>query len=190
MGGGYPHFNWTEDSDNVIFYSDGKHMNYNVSTAKLSERPIIYSSGLFLLSGDKQFLAIKSKGYWIHNFDGKVVKKVDFKFPGNIKIANPVLSADTKTLFFMTEGGREFKAHWVEVESGKQLQASNFKKLLGGLVRPIFLEKPDTLFYTKGSKFVTFNLTSKEKNKFKPKEEYIWGMTSVGLYSLINHKGI
>ncbi|WP_424442316.1 hypothetical protein, partial [Pseudoalteromonas rhizosphaerae] len=114
-GGGVPHFNWTSDSENVIFYANGEHYNYSVSTSTLTKRKTIYSLGLFLLPGDKEFLAVRHDGFWIHKFDGEVVRKVNFGFPKAWEMKNHRISPDGKYLAFMTYGREDFHFHWVNI---------------------------------------------------------------------------
>ncbi|NMP03548.1 hypothetical protein HHE94_12650 [Pseudoalteromonas arctica] len=115
-GGGYPWFNWTSDSENVIFYSDGKNFNYNVPTGELTSRPQIHHSGAaFLLPGDKEFLAVKHDGFWIHKFNGEVVRKVNFGFPRKWEMLDHRISPDGKYLAFMTHIRPKAHFHWVNI---------------------------------------------------------------------------
>jgi len=119
-GGGYPWFNWTSDSKNVIFYSDGKNFNYHVPTGELTPRPQIHHSGdAFLLPGDKEFLVIKHDGFWIHKFNGEVVRKVNFGFPRKWRMKNHRISPDGKYLAFMTHARPKAHFHWVILQTLK-----------------------------------------------------------------------
>lgn len=75
-GGAVPEFNWTPDSENIIFYIDDYMKNYNIESKKLTNRPIMYSLGIYLLNDGKTFLATNKQGYNLHNFDGSLIEKV------------------------------------------------------------------------------------------------------------------
>ncbi len=75
-GGAIPEFNWTPDSKNVIFYVDDYMKNYNTETRALTDRPIIYSHGIYLLNDGNTFMAIDENGYRLHKFDGSLIKKI------------------------------------------------------------------------------------------------------------------
>ncbi|WP_158655237.1 hypothetical protein [Flavivirga eckloniae] len=185
-GGGVPHFNWTSDSENLIFYSDGKHYNYSVSEQKLTERTTIFSIGLFLLPGDKEFLAMKSDGFWIHDFNGKLKRKVTFNFPENWNIKSPIVSIDGKLVFFKTDGGPSIMAHWASIETGELLGSENARKFLKSRASPIFSDKPDTLYYWRGDTVRYFNLITRTFEDVPLHSPATWEFHSLGLRSLYN----
>jgi len=185
-GGGVPHFNWTDDSENLIFYADGKHYNYDILKQKLSERETIYSIGLFLLPGNKEFLAMKSDGFWIHDFNGDVKRKVAFDFPESWNINYSAVSIDGKLVFFTTDGGKSVMAHWASIETGELLGSESSRKLLKTRVRPIFSDKPNTLYYKRGNSVRYFNLMTRTHDDVLLKEEATSNFTSLGLRSLYN----
>ncbi|MBH0014300.1 hypothetical protein I6F66_19710 [Pseudoalteromonas sp. NZS100_1] len=197
-GGGYPSFNWTSDSGNVIFYANGKHYNYNVSTATLTQRKIIYSDELFLLPGDKEFLAIKHDGFWIHKFNGEVVRKVNFGFPRKWRMKNHRISPDGKYLAFMTHARPKAHFHWVNIANP---EIGHSEKGEGGGV--IFsLDENVTLkfgFNPMGEvdelgKPVTYsiitraNILTEEKRITRTKEMNIWGLNVLAPIAITNQK--
>lgn len=97
-GGAIPEFNWTPDSKNVIFYVDDYMKNYNIETRILTDRPIIYSLGIYLLNDGEIFLATDKEGYRLHQFDGTLIEKV--RIPGLEMTERNLLSADSKHLIF------------------------------------------------------------------------------------------
>ncbi len=187
-GGGRPHFNWTEDSDNLIFYSDGEHMNYQLSKKTLTKRKPIYSRGLFLLPGGNRFLAMKSDGYWLHNFDGDIIKEVKFGFASNWNIKNPVVSPDGKTLVVGTDGHLGPNFHWFDVSSGKHLGSEDRERFLGATYLVIFSDK-DHLHFRHDDSIRSVNLKTKEITDSPMKEIYIWKLTALNQRSLYNYHG-
>ncbi|WP_404936451.1 hypothetical protein [Pseudoalteromonas sp. SG41-1] len=197
-GGGHPSFNWTSDSDNVIFYADGKHYNYKVSTATLTQREIIYSDELFLLPGDKEFLAIKHDGFWIHKFNGEVVRKVDFGFPKEWEMKNHRISPDGKYLAFMTQGRPKAHFHWVNIATP---EIEHSEKGEGNGV--IFsLDEDVTLKFgynprgevDENNKPVTYsiitqtNILTGEQQVIRTKEMRMWGLRSIAPIAITNQK--
>ncbi|WP_244389913.1 hypothetical protein [Pseudoalteromonas sp. KAN5] len=195
-GGGHPSFNWTSDSDNVIFYADGKHYNYKVSTATLTQREIIYSDELFLLPGDKEFLAVKHDGFWIHSFDGEIVRKVNFGFSKAWEMKNHRISPDGKYLAFMTQGRPKAHFHWVNI-ANPEIKSSEIGEGNG----VIFSDKEDyQLEYTnrnlperneKGwflsERIIrTINIVTGEQSEVLEKENNIWGMGSIYPIAITN----
>lgn len=197
-GGGYPSFNWTSDSDNVIFYANGKHYNYNVSTATLTQRKIIYSDELFLLPGDKEFLAIKHDGFWIHKFNGEVVRKVNFGFPRKWEMKNHRISPDGKYLAFMTHARPKTHFHWVNI-ANPEIEHSE-KGTGGGVI--FSLDENITLkfgFNPMGEvdelgKPVTYsiitraNILTEEKRITRTKEMNIWGLNVLAPIAITNQQ--
>ncbi|GAA67285.1 hypothetical protein [Pseudoalteromonas sp. BSi20429] len=195
-GGGYPSFNWTSDSDNVIFYANGKHYNYNVSTATLTQRKIIYSDELFLLPGDKEFLAIKHDGFWIHKFNGEVVRKVNFGFPRAWEMKNHRISPDGKYLAFMTHARSKAHFHWVNIANP---EIENSEEGTGGGI--IFSpeedyqleyrikhsqERDENGFYLSERVIRTKNILTGEQTEALVKEKGIWGMRTLVPVAITN----
>ncbi len=187
-GGGYPYFNWTEDSKNLILNSDTDNYSYHIPTRELTERPNISSYGRFLLPSDKRFVAMKSDGFWVHNFDGKVLKKHSFGLPSHWKIKDPVISLDGKMLFFKTEGSGRGHVHWASVDTGKIIGSGGIDDILGGGYKPIFAVETGKIYVPKGRKTTYVDLDTKEKKDVKMKEHFIWQMYSMGDVSLMNYR--
>ncbi|WP_350634744.1 hypothetical protein [Pseudoalteromonas sp. GW168-MNA-CIBAN-0100] len=196
-GGGYPWFNWTSDSENVIFYSDGKHFNYHVPTGELISRPQIHHSGAaFLLPGDKEFLAIKHDGFWIHKFNGEIVRKVNFGFPKAWEMKNHRISPDGKYLAFMTHSRPKAHFHWVNI-ANPEIKNSEIGEGNG----VIFSDKEDyQLEYTNRNLpernekgwFLSeriiriINIVTGEQSEALEKENNIWGMGSIYPIAITN----
>ncbi|MFK3864920.1 TolB-like translocation protein [Pseudoalteromonas rhizosphaerae] len=197
-GGGYPSFNWTSDSDNVIFYADGKHYNYQVSTATLTQRKIIYSEELFLLPGDKEFLAVKHDGFWIHKFNGEIVRKVNFGFPREWEMVDHRISPDGKYLAFMTHIRPKAHFHWVNIEN-PEIKHSEIGEGNGVIFS---LDENATLKFGYNpmgevdelGKPVTYsiitrtNILTGEQQVRRTKEMRIWGMRSIYPIAITNQK--
>ncbi|MEM5533568.1 hypothetical protein HHE92_16280 [Pseudoalteromonas arctica] len=195
-GGGYPSFNWTSDSDNVIFYANGKHYNYNVSTDTLTQRKIIYSDELFLLPGDKEFLAIKHDGFWVHKFNGEVVRKVNFGFPRKWEMKNHRISPDGKYLAFMTYGREDFHFHWVNI-ANPEIEHSDKGDGNGAIFSPKedyqlefvakFSKEPSKNgFYPSKRIIRTKNIVTGEQAEALVKENGIWGLDTLGPIAITN----
>ena len=195
-GGGHPSFNWTSDSDNVIFYADGKHYNYNVSTATLTQRKIIYSDELFLLPGDKEFLAIKHDGFWIHKFNGEIVRKVNFGFPRKWEMKNHRISSDGKYLAFMTQGRPKAHFHWVnianpdvkhsEIGEGNGVIFSPVEDYQLEFVAKFSKERGKNGFYPSKRIIRTKNIVIGEQAEALVKESGIWGLDTLGPIAVTN----
>ena len=196
-GGGHPSFNWTSDSDNVIFYADGKHYNYKVSTATLTQREIIYSEELFLLPGNKEFLAIKHDGFWIHKFNGEIVRKVNFGFPRQWEMKNHRISPDGKYLAFMTHGRENFHFHWVnianpEIEHSEKGMGSNvifsldkdvtFKFGYNDFKEPTSRDEIPDIY----SIITKTNILTGEQKITRVKEMGIWGLDTLVPIAITN----
>ncbi len=186
-GGGYPFFNWTPNSENLIFYSDAEHYNYHLPTKKLTKRSTIYSSGLFLLPGGEEFLAMKSDGFWIHYFDGEVKRKVKLNIGENRRMKFPIISPDGKILYFISEGKGEIQSHWASVDSGELLGSESSKNLTGSSAKPIFSVDSKSLFFRRGDYYRQLNLITKKIKDSNIKESGIWGMWGIAQVSLINY---
>ncbi|MBH0014389.1 MULTISPECIES: PD40 domain-containing protein [unclassified Pseudoalteromonas] len=198
-GGGYPWFNWTSDSKNVIFYSDGKNFNYHVPTGELTPRPQIHHSGAaFLLPGDKEFLAIKHDGFWIHKFNGEIVRKVNFGFPRKWEMKNHRISPDGKYLAFMTYGREDFHFHWVNI-ANPEIEHSE-KGEGNGVI--FSLDEDVTLKFgynprgevDENNKAVTYsiitqtNILTGEQQVIRTKEMRMWGLRSIAPIAITNQK--
>ncbi|MBH0060827.1 hypothetical protein I6E85_06615 [Pseudoalteromonas sp. NZS71] len=197
-GGGYPWFNWTSDSENVIFYSDGKNFNYNVPTGELTSRPQIHHSGAaFLLPGDKEFLAVKHDGFWIHKFNGEVVRKVNFGFPRKWEMLDHRISPDGKYLAFMTHIRPKAHFHWVnianpEIEHSEKGMGSNvifsldkdvtLKFGYNDFKRPTSRDEVPDIY----SIMTKTNILTGEKKITRVKEMGIWGLDTLGPIAITN----
>lgn len=184
-GGGPPHFNWTSDSENLIFYTDGDHYNYNIPSKTLSERPIIHSRGLFLLPDDKQFLAFKGNGYYIHSFEGDLQHKVEFEFDPPPGVQHPRLSADGDYFYFsaMNIGYLvNLKKNTIEKQLNRSL------KSISGLV-PLFAHENDYMYLYDCCVFTKLNLNTltAEYDRKKLVEMGIWTIHKPMSISVFNH---
>lgn len=172
-GGGPPHFNWTSDSENLIFYTNGYHYNYNIPTKTLSERPMIYSRGLFLLPGDKRFLAFKGNGYFIHDFDGALVREVVFDVKSTVGSQYPRLSVDGKYFHF---GVRQM-SHIVDLRTDEIVRRFHRTVYKIDRLKPIFLPESNRLYLSGSFRYAIFNFESLEV------ELYPKGLSEVGIWS-------
>ncbi|VAW67688.1 hypothetical protein MNBD_GAMMA09-1776, partial [hydrothermal vent metagenome] len=98
-GSGQAEYNWTADSENIIFYKNQQLKNYNLKTKKLTLLPEkIYSRDLYLLKDQKTFLSVMSDEVVYYNKeDGKIIKKI--KLPAD-EISNSSLSSDGRYLYY------------------------------------------------------------------------------------------
>ena len=195
-GGGVPHFNWTSDSENVIFYANGEHYNYSVSTCTLTKRKTIYSLGLFLLPGDKEFLAVRHDGFWIHKFNGEVVRKVNFGFPRKWEMKNPQVSPDGKYLAFMTHVRPKAHFHWVNI-ANPEVKHSEIGEGGGTIFSPkedyqlefaakFSKEADKDGFYPSKRIIRTKNIATGEQTEALVKEKGIWGMRTLSPIVITN----
>ena len=196
-GGGYPWFNWTSDSENVIFYSDGKNFNYHVPTGELTPRPQIHHSGAaFLLPGDKEFLAIKHDGFWIHKFNGEVVRKVNFGFPKAWEMKNHRISPDGKYLAFMTHLRPKAHFHWVNI-ANPEIKNSEIGEGNGVIFSPeedhqlqyvttFSKERGENGLYPSRRIIRTKNIVTGEQAEALVKEKRIWGLDTLGPIAVTN----
>ena len=198
-GGGVPHFNWTSDSENVIFYANGEHYNYSVSTYTLTKRKTIYSLGLFLLPGDKEFLAVRHDGFWVHKFNGEVVRKVNFGFPRQWEMRNHRISPDGKYLAFMTHGREDFHFHWVnianpEIEHSEKGEGNGvifsldedvtLKFGYNDFKRPTSRDEVPDIY----SIITKTNILTGEQQVIRTKEMRMWGLRSIAPIAITNQK--
>jgi len=197
-GYGYAHFNWTKDSENVIFYASGKHYNYHVPTKKLTERPIIYSNGLYLLPDGKTFLAHKKNEYWLHDFNGDVIEKVDLGYNNHFSMLSFKVSPFGDYIYFLSEGLGASQNYWINLSDPSK--------------RIILPRKADAYFFsdkknkvlTKSKRkstellgngwafnnyyFIELDLVTRQTKEIPIKENNIWGMTGIFIYGVFNIK--
>ena len=197
-GYGYAHFNWTKDSENVIFYASGKHYNYHVPTKTLTERSIIYSNGLFLLPDGKTFLADKKNKYWLHDFNGDVIEKVDLGYNNHFSMLSFKVSPFGDYIYFLSEGLGASQNYWINLSDPNK--------------RIISPRKADTYFFsdkknkvlTKSKRkstellgngwafnnyyFIELDLVTRQTKEIPIKESNIWGMTGIFIYGVFNIK--
>ena len=197
-GYGHAHFNWTKDSENVIFYASGKHYNYHVPTKTLTERPIIYSNGLFLLPDGKTFLADKKNKYWLHDFNGDVIEKVDLGFNTQFTMQYLKVSPFGDYISFLSEGLGYPKYYWVNLSDPSKRITKPFKT--GGY---FFSDKKNKVL-SKGFKdstdlmgngqyyiddfFYEFDLNTQQTREIPIKENDIWGMGTIYIFDVFNIK--
>ncbi len=186
-GSGRPNFNWTSNSENVIFHTNGKLYNFHVPTKTLKERPDMETLAFFLLPDDKTFVTMQSDGYWLYDFDGNILEKFVLDIFPNRYIKFPAISPSGSVLAFKTSGGRELRFQWVDVVSGKTLGNEQRDKIIGGSF-PFFCDEPYTLFVHDNEFMQHFDLKTLTNKKAEEKEAYIWDMDSLRKFTLINYK--
>lgn len=185
-GGGPPHFNWTSDSENLIFYTNGYHYNYNIPAKTLSERPMIYSRGLILLPGDKQFLAFKGDGYFIHNFDGTLVREVRFDFAESGGSQYPMVSLDGQYFHF----GVGSMSYIVDLSTNKIVKKFHRDRYkIGGLL-PFFAPENNRLYLGGAYRYSVFNFETLILERYREhlKEIRIWSIDGREALTLFNRK--
>ena len=197
-GHGYAHFNWTKDSENVIFYASGKHYNYHVPTKKLTERPIIYSNGLYLLPDGKTFLAHKKNEYWLHDFNGDVIEKVDLGFNNHLSMRSFKVSPFGDYIYFVSEGLGAAQNYWINLtHPSKRLilpfdRDTYFFSWKKNKVMTWYLKKTEEAMakdgYFYGTYFEEYDLITKEKKTILAEESNIWGMAGIYIYGVFNIK--
>lgn len=197
-GYGHAHFNWTKDSENVIFYASGKHYNYHVPTKALTERPIIYSNGLYLLPDGKTFLADKKNKYWLHDFNGDVIEKVDLGFNTQFTMQYLKVSPFGDYISFLSEGLGYPKYYWVNLSDPSKRITKPFKT--GGyffsdkknkVLSPASRDSTELLgngrpypdYY-----FIELDLITKQEREILLKESNIWGMGTIYVFGVFNIK--
>jgi hypothetical protein len=198
-GYGYAHFNWTKDSENVIFYASGKHYNYHVPTKTLTERPIIYSNGLYLLPGGKTFLAHKKNEYWLHDFNGDVIEKVDLGFNTQFSMQYLKVSPFGDYISFLSEGLGYPKNYWINLSDPSKRIILDYdrytyffsdkknKVMYIETIRSTEEVKPNGRFYF-DDYIVETDLLTQKKRKTPLKECGIWGMGSIYIFGVFNIK--
>ena len=197
-GYGHAHFNWTKDSENVIFYASGKHYNFHVPTKKLTERPIIYSNGLFLLPGGKTFLADKKNKYWLHDFNGDVIEKVDLGFNTQFTMRHLAVSPFGDYIYFVSEGLGAAQNYWINLSDPSK------RIILPKKTWSYFFSDKKNKVLSKGVKgstdlmgngrsysdyfFYEFDLNTQQTKEMPIKESNIWGMGSIYIFGVFNIK--
>ncbi len=160
-GGFEPQFLWTKDSKKVIFYAD-KHWEYDVQKKKLSQRPMIYGSGTYLIDNDKRFLSMSRTGYDIYEYDRTWVKEV--VLGTNLIDNNHGLSLDGKYLaYYMYDESQEEQPGYTVVINRKKpsipiLKVSSFCR------NPSFTPDTKNLYCCTG-KIFKYELNSKTKSE-------------------------
>ncbi len=185
-GSGRPNFNWTSNSENVIFHTNGKLYNFHVPTKTLKERPDMETLAFFLLPDDKTFVTMQSDGYWLYDFNGNILEKFVLDIFPNMYIKYPAISPDGNVLTFKTEG-REYRHQWVDVKTGKTLGNELSQNTIRGRF-PFFGDEPYTLFFSKNYFMQHFNLNTLKTRRVEEKEAYIWDMDSLWKFTLVNYK--
>jgi hypothetical protein len=102
---GRPYFTWTPDSRQVIFYGNAEFWQYDVPTGRLSQPPIIYSAGLVLVDGGKQFIALNNRRIEYYDRAGKLLRRI--KHPFNVGQSHK-MSADGQTFLLNIEAHSVF----------------------------------------------------------------------------------
>ncbi|MFK3864924.1 hypothetical protein [Pseudoalteromonas rhizosphaerae] len=197
-GHGYAHFNWTKDSENVIFYASGKHYNYHVPTKTLTERPIIYSNGLFLLPDGKTFLADKKNKYWLHDFNGDVIEKVDLGFNTQFTMKYLKVSPFGDYIYFVSEGLGAAQNYWINLsDPSKRIILPRkagtffFSDKKNKVLSKAFKDSTDLMGngqYYIDDFFYEFDLSTQQTREIPIKENDIWGMGRVFIYGVFNIK--
>ena len=98
-GGSPPDFNWTPDSENIIFYLDSELKKYNLATKTLTDLPMVHSGGgtLYLRDNGKTFVASRQSRLEYSDLNGKIIKHIDF--PSNNSELHQ-LSIDGKFFYY------------------------------------------------------------------------------------------
>ena len=188
-GGGVPKFNWTSDSENLIFASEVILYNYHLPSRTLTKRPMINNQRLFLLPDDSTFVAMNYDGYSLYDFAGNLINKHVVELDEEQEIGDPTISPDGKLLVYYVSGGKEIRLHWLDIQSGESLGNDNAKKILSSLYEPMFSYQDSTLF-TPSYDFKYINLKTMEKEVVKRKELRIWDMKKMAKLSLINYRSV
>ncbi|MFL0802763.1 MAG: WD40 repeat domain-containing protein [Agarilytica sp.] len=195
-GRGVPMFNWTPDSENLIFHTDSRIYKYNLPNSKLEEYPITgeYAKEIFIFPDGKRFLIFKGSGYWIVDEAGKVLKKVDFGFPVDWSVQAHKVTPNGKFLYFFTTGrtdGKSTTSHFIDIETGKTVAEFESKTAMG-TYRFHFSPDSKSLFQIKYKNFIHYELFSWNKTQTPVKELWIWKMpspTSVTVFNLKQLQG-
>ncbi len=185
-GSGRPNFNWTSNSENVIFHTNGKLYNFHVPTKTLKERPDMETLAFFLLPDDKTFVTMQSDGYWLYDFEGNILEKFVLDIFPNMYIKYPAISPNGRVLTFKTSG-REYRHQWVDVKTGKTLGNELSQNTIRGRF-PFFGDEPYTMFFSKNDFMQHFNLNTLKTKRVEEKEAYIWDMDRLWKFTLINYK--
>ncbi len=94
---GIAYFNWTPDSRHVLFYGDIKLWKYEVETGSVTEEPMIYSRGLYLVRGG--FIAVRVGEIAFYSREGKLQRSVAHPYKN---ISEHRLSGDETLLMLET----------------------------------------------------------------------------------------
>lgn len=81
---------------------------------------------------------MKKDGFWLHDFDANVKKKVKLGIRKERRIKFPVISPDEKIIYFISEGKGPIQSHWASVISGEILGTALSNKLIEGANKVIF----------------------------------------------------
>jgi len=197
-GYGYAHFNWTKDSENVIFYASGKHYNYHVPTKKLTERPIIYSNGLYLLPDGKTFLAHKKNEYWLHDFNGDVIEKVDLGYNNHLSMRSFKVSPFGDYIYFLSEGLGAAQNYWINLSDPSKriiLPKKTWSYFFSDKKNKVLVkfQKKSTELLGNGRPypdyyFIELDLINKQEKEILLKESNIWGMGDMYIFGVFNIK--
>ena len=197
-GYGYAHFNWTKDSENVIFYASGKHYNYHVPTKTLTERPIIYSNGLYLLPDGKTFLAHKKNEYWLHDFNGDVIEKVDLGYNNHLSMRSFKVSPFGDYIYFLSEGLGAAQNYWINLSDPSKriiLPKKTWSYFFSDKKNKVLVkfQKKSTELLGNGRPypdyyFIELDLINKQEKEILLKESNIWGMGDMYIFGVFNIK--
>ncbi|MFK3864926.1 hypothetical protein [Pseudoalteromonas rhizosphaerae] len=197
-GYGYAHFNWTKDSENVIFYVSGKHYNYHVPTKTLTERPIIYSNGLYLLPDGQTFLAHKKNEYWLHDFNGDVIEKVNLGYNNHLSMRSFKVSPFGDYIYFLSEGLGASQNYWINLSdpskriiSPRKADTYFFSDKKNKVLSPASRDSTELMgngrpypdYY-----FIELDLITKQEKEILLKESNIWGMGTLRIFGVFNIK--
>ncbi|MBH0014304.1 hypothetical protein I6F66_19730 [Pseudoalteromonas sp. NZS100_1] len=193
-GYGYVHFNWTKDSENVIFYANGKHYNYHVPTKTLTERPIINSNGFFLLPDGKTFLADKKNKYWLHDFNGDVIEKVDLGFDTQFTMKYLEVSPFGDYIYFLSGSTH----YWINLSdpskriTSRSISSYIFSDKKNKAITFWLIESRELMGngqYYQDELLVEFDLNTQQTREMRLKESNIWGMGAIyNFYGVFNIK--
>ncbi|MEM5513408.1 hypothetical protein WNY79_10995 [Pseudoalteromonas sp. AS84] len=193
-GYGYVHFNWTKDSENVIFYANGKHYNYHVPTKTLTERPIINSNGLYLLPDGKTFLAYKKNEYWLHDFNGDVLEKVDLGINNHSTMQGLEVSPFGDYIYFKS-GSTHYFINLSDPSkriTSRSISSYIFSDKKNKAITFWLIESRELMGngqYYQDELLVEFDLNTQQTREMRLKESNIWGMGAIyNFYGVFNIK--
>ncbi|MBB1482198.1 hypothetical protein H5186_22585 [Pseudoalteromonas sp. SG41-2] len=182
----------------MIFYASGKHYNYHVPTKTLTERPIIYSNGLFLLPDGKTFLADKKNKYWLHDFNGDVIEKVDLGFNTQFTMKYLEVSPFGDYIYFVSEGLGYPKNYWIDLsDPSKRIILPRkagtffFSDKKNKVLSQGFKDSEDLMGngqYYIDDFFYEFDLSTQQTREIPIQENDIWGMGTIYIFDVFNIK--